>query len=452
MTYYTTSFIKSIEKLAKMKSLFSHFHLDQQICSRIIVLGIRSKPRKYRLSREGRDHFHKIYSIVSESQKTIPFEKTQSRTVDKCILHSLSRHSPKHHKMNQGHNYNGLLINCRSVTNKTECIQAEIAEANAALCTLTETWIKEDDNITPLQLCPSGYKCISIPRKVRSWGGLALIYWDNINLKKEKDYFFNTVGCTDFSIKLPSKTIHLGLIYRPPDGSVLQFCQELITFLEQNINTTGDTLLMGDLNIHTNKPENQDTIIFEDTIESLGLRNQVSFPTYRHQNTLDLIITTEDSDIISDIHQGSLFSDHYVVHYTLTTSSKLIKLKRISYRKTKDINIDHLKNEINPALPPNHDHNSPDIIVHNYNKALTKVMDKLAPVKTKTVSNKPKLSWFNDNLAYEIRKTKQLEKIWPKDRTNINSYHQFYTQCHRVSNMLSLAKKDFYKTSLNENK
>ena len=252
--------------------------------------------------------------------------------------------------------------------------------------------------------------------------------------------------CAAFSIKLPSKTIHLGLIYRLPDGSVLQFCQEPTTYLEQNINTTGDTLLMGDLNIHTNDPRNQDTITFEDTIESLGLSNQVIFPSHRLQNTLDTIITTEDSDIILDTHQGSLFSDHYVVHYTLTTPSKLREFKRISYRKTKDISIDHLKNEINQALPTNHDHNSPDIIVYNYNKALTKVMDKLAPFKTKTVSNKPKLPWFNDNLACEIRKRKQLEKILHRDRTNINNYHWFYTQHHMVSNMLSIAKKDYKKS------
>ena len=209
---------------------------------------------------------------------------------------------------------------------------------------------------------------------------------------------------------------------------------------------------MGDLNIHTNNPENQDTITFEDTIESLGFRNQVSFPTHRLQNTLDIIITTEDSSIISDTHQGSLFSDHYIVHYTLTTPSKLTELKRISYRKTKDISIDHLKNEINLALPTKQDYNPPDIIVHNFNKALTKVMDKLAPVKTKTVSNKPKLPWFNDNLACEFKKRKRLEESWHKDRTNTNNYHQFYTQCCKVSYMLSFAKKDFYKATLNENK
>ena len=203
---------------------------------------------------------------------------------------------------------------------------------------------------------------------------------------------------------------------------------------------------MGDLNIHINDPENQDTITFDDTIEGLGLRNQVNFPTHRLQHTLDIIITAEDSSIILDIHQGSLFSDHYIVHYALTTPSKLMELKRISYRKTKDISMDHLKNEISIALPTNQDNNPPDTIIHNYNKALTKVMDKLAPVKTKTVSNKPKLSWFNDNLA------KRLEKIWNKDKTKTNNYHRFYTQHHKVSNILSFAKKDFYKATLNENK
>ena len=172
---YTTPFIKSIGELAKVKPHFSYFHLDQPILSRITALGIRSRPRKYRRSRGGGDHFHKILSIVSESWKTSPFKKTQLSTVVKCTLCSLPKHAPKHHQMKQSHNYNGLLVNCRSAANKIEYIQAEITEANAALCALTETWIKEEDDITPLQLCPSGYKCISIPRKVRSGGEIALI-------------------------------------------------------------------------------------------------------------------------------------------------------------------------------------------------------------------------------------------------------------------------------------
>ena len=68
-------------KLAKVKPLFPYFHLDQQIHSRIIALGIRSRPRKYRRSRGGSDHFYKILSIVSVHWKSSPLNKTQLRTV-----------------------------------------------------------------------------------------------------------------------------------------------------------------------------------------------------------------------------------------------------------------------------------------------------------------------------------------------------------------------------------
>ena len=40
--------------------------------------------------------------------------------------------------MKQSHSYNGLLVNCRSAANKIEYIQAEITEANAELCPLTD--------------------------------------------------------------------------------------------------------------------------------------------------------------------------------------------------------------------------------------------------------------------------------------------------------------------------
>ena len=56
-----------------------------------------------------------------------------------------------------------------------------------------------------------------------------------------------------------------------------------------------------------------------------------------------------------------------------------------------------------------------------------KVMDKLAPVTTKTVSNKPKLPQFNDNLACEIRKEGGYRKSGTKTEqtqvTTISSIH-----------------------------
>ena len=47
----------------------------------------------------------------------------------------------------------GVLMNCRSVTNKTQEIQVELTNNNLDVCVLTEMWIKEDDNVTPMQGC-----------------------------------------------------------------------------------------------------------------------------------------------------------------------------------------------------------------------------------------------------------------------------------------------------------
>ena len=49
-------------------------------------------------------------------------------------------------------------MNCRSVKNKTQEIQVELTSNNLDVCVLTETWIKEDDNITDTRQCPKGYK------------------------------------------------------------------------------------------------------------------------------------------------------------------------------------------------------------------------------------------------------------------------------------------------------
>ena len=42
-----------------------------------------------------------------------------------------------------------------------------------------------------------------------------------------------------------NKTIHLGLLYQPPEGSILQFCKDLATYMEVNINEPNEHVLLG---------------------------------------------------------------------------------------------------------------------------------------------------------------------------------------------------------------
>ena len=61
----------------------------------------------------------------------------------------------------------------------------------------------------------------------RTGGGLAIVHKESINLKHNNNYNIKTMECSDFTITTSSYSIHLGIIYRQPDGSVLQFSQKL---------------------------------------------------------------------------------------------------------------------------------------------------------------------------------------------------------------------------------
>ena len=98
-------------------------------------------------------------------------------------------------------------------------------------------------------------------------------------------------------------------------------------------------VLLGNLNIHINKKNDQDTITLLKTLKRFGLQNRVEFPTHQLQNTLDLIITEENSYIIKETGRWSLISDHNIIHFIFQTPSKTTTMKQVSYWKTKSIDI-----------------------------------------------------------------------------------------------------------------
>ena len=201
------------------------------------------------------------------------------RTIDHGMLQSLPIQESAQCHNRTGYSYNCALVNYHSVINKMQTIQLEIGNKDIALCALTETWIKDDYDLKPLHICPNGYKSVSIPRSGKTGGGLVLVHKESINVTSRKCKSCNTMECADFTISLPNKTIQLGLLYKSPVVSILQFCQDLATFMKANINELGEYVLLGDLNIHVNKKD-KDTMTLPYTLASFGLQNRVEFPTY----------------------------------------------------------------------------------------------------------------------------------------------------------------------------
>ena len=75
------------------------------------------------------------------------------------------------------------LVKYQSVVSKTADLQHNLIENNFTLCALTETWIRQDDDVTSVQLFPPGFKVISISRKDKTGGGIAVVYKDTITVR-----------------------------------------------------------------------------------------------------------------------------------------------------------------------------------------------------------------------------------------------------------------------------
>ena len=131
---------------------------------------------------------------------------------------------------------NCALVNTRSCIRKTQDIQHLLTNRNLDICALIETWIKTNDNITPIQLCPQGYKYLSTSRTDKQGGGIVLLFKEGLNVKQDMKYDFTSMECTGYLISLPGQQVKLCLIYRPPEKSVLDFILDFADYMEENIN------------------------------------------------------------------------------------------------------------------------------------------------------------------------------------------------------------------------
>ena len=102
--------------------------------------------------------------------------------------------------------------------NKTLDLHEHLVEHDIDVMAVTETWLKENDEIKITELLPPNYKIVQRPRgKNRPGGGVAIIHKDSLDVSVKP----NCINATAFEhleicITFPSKTYRIILVYRPP--------------------------------------------------------------------------------------------------------------------------------------------------------------------------------------------------------------------------------------------
>ncbi|XP_051991563.1 uncharacterized protein LOC127650285 [Xyrauchen texanus] len=287
-----------------------------------------------------------------------------------------------------------------------------------ALC-LTETWLKPDEYISLNESTPPGYCYKHEPRLKGRGGGVATIYSEVFGVTQRTGY-----KCKSFELIMlnvtPSNTnkkslssFTLSTVYRSP-GPYSDFLSEFANFLSDLVVTVDRALIVGDFNIHIHNENDTLGLAFIDILNSLGVRQNVTGPTHRHNHTLDLILSYGvDVDNIEILQQSDDISDHYLVSCMLQSANVTQSTPR--YRSGRTI-LSTTKDDFTNTLPDlSHILSKPqspeelDEITKNLNAVFSSTLDVVAPLRLKKIKEISPAPWYNDHTHALKRAARKME-------------------------------------------
>ena len=140
-----------------------------------------------------------------------------------------------------------------------------------------------------------------------------------------------------------------------------------------------------------------------------------------HGHTLDLVISRKSDDIImGNPWRGPLISDHFNVMCQLNSVKPPITSKQMSFRRICRIDLDLLKHDVADSALCTKTPDDLTELVTLYNDTLSSILDKHAPLITKTVSSHSEVPWFTDHVRTEKRKRRKAEKRWLRTKSPLD--------------------------------
>ena len=344
-------------------------------------------------------------------------------------------------------------LNARSLLNKTNEMMWLCNRHSYNVIAVTETWL--DDSIPNGSILPNGYSmaCRS-DRSLKRGGGALIMCRNDIDFVERRDLCFwkesAWIELTSKNHNCKISNILIGCFYRPP-SSKLEDLDSFIEAFEKTIekidlvNTT--VVIAGDFNAtnsswcvsdKTNVPGH----ILQNTFLSLGLYQQVTFPTHLDSSgmpraLLDLVLSN-DTTLIKEINSLAPLgrSDHLMVECALdlsfkeqTTQSSLPQ-KVWCYSKADVVTLNNflLATDWSPInyVP------TVDSAWDFWKNRFFEAVDKFIPSKYIKKKIKPRLPWITVKEEMEIKKKHQLFKkfkrtLSPHDREAFKWQRNFLT-------------------------
>jgi hypothetical protein len=349
------------------------------------------------------------------------------------------------------------LLNCHSVCDKATAIADHVIDNNLDMLAMSETWLSGDekDDIVTGDLTPQGYRFMHIPRINRSGGGVGFLYRQNIQChivsKKvvAKSFEYMEVVLTTWT-----PCIRIVVLYRPPPSKQnglkdSMFWGEFEQLLDHLLVLPGKCILMGDFNFHWDNVNKHSAVKLKDMLVSANLIQHVVGPTHISGHTLDLVISREHDAEFVTVKVDSLVTDHHAIHCDLDLEKLQYPKEKITYRKLKTIDKGAFCNDLKQTSLIKNPSSNVAKLIDQYNRDIGYVLDKHAPLKTREISIRPTVPWFNPNIKKEKLVRRQLERKWRRTRLEIDRQN-YKQQRKRVNDFINKAKTAYYEDKIDK--
>jgi hypothetical protein len=341
--------------------------------------------------------------------------------------------------------------------NKVTEIVDHVIDNALDITALTETWLDANgsDSMIEGDLCPPGFKLLIDSRRIYPGrgrgGGVGVLFKAGFKYKLvEKTFRPTSFEYMEVIIYTHGTPLHLIVLYRPPPSvknklTVGLFCDEFTSFLEDKVSTPGRLCIVGDFNFHVDNPTNSDAQRFCKLLDNFDLLQHVQQTTHERGHTLDLIITCAADQLVQDVvTMDTGISDHFWIHCSLSGPKPKSVRKQISYRKIKAINTEAFVTDIRASpLSFTDSFESVHTAVDIYNTQLSNILDKHAPLVTKSITLHPEAPWFNEEIREAKKERRKAELIWRK--SGLTVHRQIYLgKKENVNFLIKSAKESYY--------
>ncbi|XP_072048691.1 uncharacterized protein [Amphiura filiformis] len=348
--------------------------------------------------------------------------------------------------------------NARSIGNKTASICDFVISNKLDVFAITESWLngdsKDDKALADLQSTLPDFDSYSIPRCDRGGGGVFLLLRKGFKVIQNPRLNFNSFEMGDFTIASASSSMRLVVVYRlRPDKknklTANMFFNEFPILLESLATGSSNLLLVGDFNFHVDVSTDREAIKFLDLLDSANLHQHVVGPTHIHGHTLDLIFTPKDVSLVSgDIAiQRELPSDHFATTCNIDIARPASTKQRVKVRRYRSVDITQLKQDILTSSLTTDPENDINSLAVQYDAVLRELMDKHAPLKTRTRILRPHSPWYSDDLRAKKQELRRSERKWISSGLEVHR-QIFNDKSKQYKTMLDCAKTAFHRSQI----